>query len=275
VPEAGWPAVSTVTVRSYLFVPGNRPDRFAKALAAGAGAVIVDLEDAVGPADKDTARAALAAWLSPEHPVFVRVNAADTPWFSADCALASHPGVAAVLLPKAEGPEPILALGAQRRLPVYPMIETAVGLDRIGRIACAGGVSRLMFGSIDFQADLGLRLEEDELTPFRLDLVVASRLAGIGAPVDGVSTSIDDTEALRSDAQRARRLGFSGKLCIHPRQVATVDAAFAPSTDEIAWARQVVAAIEGSGGAAVAVDGKMVDRPVELRARAILRDAGQ
>lgn len=267
--------MSTLTIRSYLFVPGSRPDRFAKALGAGAGAVIVDLEDAVAPSDKDTARAALAAWLSPERPVFVRVNAVDTPWFAADCALAAHPGVGAVLLPKAEGPEPILALTAKRRLPVYPMIETAAGLDRIGRIAGTEGVSRLMFGSIDFQADLGMRAEEDELAPFRLQLVLASRLAGIGAPVDGVSTAIDDADALRCDALRARRLGYSGKLCIHPRQVEPVNSAFAPGASEVAWARKVVEAIEGSGGAAVAVDGKMVDRPVEIRARAILRDAGQ
>ena len=116
-------------------------------------------------------------------------------------------------------------------------------------------------------------LGEDELLPFRLQLVLASRLAGIGAPVDGVSTAIADEDRLRVDVQRARRLGFAGKLCIHPQQVALVNRWLAPSAGELSWARQVLAAAAASGGAVVAVDGKMVDKPVLLRAEALLREA--
>jgi citrate lyase subunit beta/citryl-CoA lyase len=115
---------------------------------------------------------------------------------------------------------------------------------------------------------------EDELLYFRSQIVLASRLAGIDAPIDGVSTAIDDAARLRADVQRARRLGFGGKLCIHPRQVAEVQAGFVPGADEIAWANRVLEAAAAAGGAAVALDGKMVDKPVMLRAEAILREAG-
>src|SRR5690606_21829985 len=131
------------------------------------------------------------------------------------------------------------------------------------------------FGTIDFQVDLGMRdADEDDLLPFRTQFVLESRLASIGAPIDGVSTAIDDAERLAHDVQRARRLGFGGKLCIHPRQVAQVNALFAPNDDEIAWAKRVLEAAASAGGAAVAVDGRMVDKPVMLRAEAILREAG-
>ena len=139
--------------------------------------------------------------------------------------------------------------------------------------ARAEGVERLLFGSIDLQLDLGIEGDGDELLAFRSEVVLASRLAGIAAPVDGVCTAIDDAAALDADTRRARKLGFAGKLCIHPRQVAVVHAAFAPSADEIAWAKRVVAAIDASKSGAVAVDGKMVDRPVLLRAQTILARA--
>jgi citrate lyase subunit beta/citryl-CoA lyase len=157
---------------------------------------------------------------------------------------------------------------------LLPLVESGAGLGTLDAIARAPGVERLVFGSIDLQADLGLRdALEDELNPWRLQLVLASRLAGIGAPIDGVSTAIDDAGRLREDALRARRLGFAGKLCIHPKQVGGVHAAFAPSAEELAWAHRVLDAAAASGGAAVAVDGKMVDKPVLLRAEQVLRDA--
>ena len=261
--------------RSYLFVPGNRPDRFAKALAAGADAVIVDLEDAVGPGEKDAARAMLAEWLAPDRPVHVRVNAADTPWFDADVGLLEHPAIAGVVLPKAERVEAIETLTRRRPVPVMALVETAAGFHDMLALARARHVSRLLFGTIDFQADLGMRAEEDDLAPFRAQFVLASTLAGIAPPVDGVSTAIDDEAVLTADVRRARRLGFGGKLCIHPRQVAIVNAAFVPSEAEVAWARRVVEAIAAAGGGAVALDGKMVDRPVELKARAILVEASR
>lgn len=261
--------------RSLLFVPGNRPERFDKALAAGASAVIIDLEDAVAPTDKDAARAALAAWLKPHHAVVLRINSVDTPWFADDLALCGAPGVAAVMLPKAERAETLATVTAAGARALLPLVESAAGLAGLPALAAAPGVQRLAFGSIDLQVDLGLKdATEDELLPFRLQLVLASRLAGIGAPVDGVSTAIDDEARLQIDVQRARRLGFAGKLCIHPRQVGPVNAGMAPSAAELAWAQRVIAAASAAGGAAVAVDGKMVDKPVLLRAEALLREAG-
>jgi citrate lyase subunit beta/citryl-CoA lyase len=120
---------------------------------------------------------------------------------------------------------------------------------------------------------MNMRCGEDELLPFRTELVLASRLAGIAAPVDGVCTAIDDVELLEAESLRSRRLGFGGKLCIHPRQVAVVNRCFTPTADEVAWAQRVIDADARSGGAVVAVDGKMVDRPVVLRATTILREA--
>lgn len=256
--------------RSYLFVPGNRPDRFDKAWASGADAVIIDLEDAVPPNDKDAARAAVARWLSAARPVVVRVNACDTPWFAADLAACREAGVAAIMLPKAEQPDQLVAIGA--RVPLIPLIETAAGLDRVRHLAAVEGVQRLAFGAIDFQLDLNLRARHDELDVFRAPLVLASRLAGVGTPIDGPSTAIDAAAELEAEAARGRRLGFGAKLCIHPRQVAVVNRSFSPSPDEVAWAQRVIAAAAASDGAAVALDGKMIDRPVILRAHAILAE---
>lgn len=261
--------------RALLFVPGHRADRFDKALAAGASAVIIDLEDAVAPADKDAARATLAGWLQPTHQVIVRINSADTPWFADDLTLCRQPGVAGVMVPKAERTDTLGQVRDAGARALLPLVESAAGIANLDALARAPGVWRLAFGSIDLQVDLGLKdATEDELLPFRLQLVLASRLAGIGAPVDGVSTAIDDAERLAQDVARARRLGFGGKLCIHPKQVALVQGGMAPSAAELAWAQRVVDASAAAGGAAVAVDGKMVDRPVLLRAEAILGEAG-
>lgn len=260
--------------RSYLFVPGNRPERFARACSSGAHAVIVDLEDAVPPGEKDTARAALAAWLSPANPVFVRVNAADTPWHAADLELCKAAGVAGVVLPKAEfiGNHLIDICEAGDRH-ILPLIETAAGFEAARKIAGSPRVQRLLFGSIDFQVDLGIDGEGDELLFFRSQLVLVSRLAGIQAPVDGVCTEIDEPETLEADTLRGKRLGFGGKLCIHPRQVPLVNARFAPSPEEIVWAKRVLEAADKADGAAVAVDGRMVDRPVILKAERIALEA--
>jgi citrate lyase subunit beta / citryl-CoA lyase len=260
--------------RSYLFVPGDRPERFDKALAAEADAVIVDLEDAVAPGAKEAARAALTGWLNADRRVVVRINAADTPWFEADLRLCGWPGVCAVMLPKAEDTAVLARVrAAAPGRALLPLIETALGFDRVRTVAAAAGVERLVFGSIDFQLDMGMRGGAEELLPYRAAIVLASRLAGLQPPVDGVSTAIEDTREVLGDTQRARRLGFGAKLCIHPRQVAVVNAGFSPSAEELAWARRVLAAAEKSSGAAVAVDGKMVDKPVLLRAEALLREA--
>jgi citrate lyase subunit beta/citryl-CoA lyase len=253
--------------RSYLFVPGNRPERFAKAYASGADVVIVDLEDAVPASEKAAARANVAAWVSPEHPVLIRVNSAGTEWFRQDVAACARPGVAGVVLPKAERVEDIQAIGT----PVLPIIESARGFWNVAALAQAPRVERLMFGSIDFQVDLGIQGEGEELLYFRSQLVLVSRIAGLPAPVDGITTVFDSPDAVRADTRRARRLGFGGKLCIHPKQVAIVNECFGPLPEEVAWAKRVIEAAAHAGGAAIAVDGEMIDRPVLARAEAILR----
>jgi citrate lyase subunit beta/citryl-CoA lyase len=264
--------------RSFLFVPGNRPERFAKALASGADAVIIDLEDAVPLDAKDTARAALAqAWpdfdADQRARLLVRVNPAGTPWHAADlAALGGLPSLGAVMLPKAENPQQVEHAFMASGVPVLPLIESAEGVGQLDAIARAQGVLRLGLGHIDLQADLSMRCgpDEAELAPVRLALVVASRRAGLPAPVDGVTTAKQDAEVLAADAQRSRRFGFGAKLCIHPAQVAGVHQALAPTDAECDWARRVLAAETAAGGGAFSVDGKMVDPPVLLLARQIL-----
>jgi citrate lyase subunit beta/citryl-CoA lyase len=257
---------------SYLFVPGNRPERFGKAFLSGAHAVIVDLEDAVAPPDKTGARAACAAALSAAQPAWIRINAADTEWFRDDVAICGAQGVAGVMLPKTERVEDLDAIAARLgpHVPLLALIETAQGMWNAEAIARHPRVQRLAFGSIDFQVDLGIGGDDAELLYFRSQLVLVSRVAGIMAPVDGVTTAIDDSARLRDDTARAQRLGFGAKLCIHPRQVELVNAGFRPTAHDIGWAQRVIDAAAGAAGAAVAVDGKMVDKPVLLRAQAIL-----
>jgi citrate lyase subunit beta/citryl-CoA lyase len=262
--------------RSYLFVPGNRPERFDKACAAGADAVIIDLEDAVPAAQKAAARNAVAAWLAPAKPVLLRINSTDSEWFGDDLELCKQPGVAGIVLPKAEFPEQLQQLAtACPALALLPLIETAQGFYNALPLARCLGVQRLLFGSIDFQLDLGIEGDDDALLYFRSQLVGLSRLAGIQAPVDGVTTALDDPAQLQSDTQRARLLGFGAKLCIHPAQIAAVNLHFSPSREEQAWAERVLAAAEAAQGAAVALDGKMIDRPVILRAQKITVQASR
>ncbi|MFC3107760.1 HpcH/HpaI aldolase/citrate lyase family protein [Undibacterium arcticum] len=262
-----------LTPRSYLFVPGNRPERFGKACAAGAGAVIVDLEDAVPPAEKAAARASVAAWLAIDKPALIRINSADTEWFHDDLALCRLPGVAGIVLPKAERVDDIASVERAGAAFILPLIESAQGFWNVKALSQAPRVQRLVFGSIDFQLDLGINGDNEELLYFRSQLVLVSRIAGIQAPVDGVSTAIDDHEQLRSDTLRARRLGFGAKLCIHPKQVGQVNEGFSPNKSDVAWARRVLEAASTAQGAAVAVDGKMVDRPVIHKAQEILDES--
>jgi citrate lyase subunit beta / citryl-CoA lyase len=211
-------------------------------------------------------------------PLIVRVNAAGTPWFDDDLALCRHPGVAAVMLPKADGIDAVCHAFENAFKDVLPIIESARGIEEVRAIARVPGVVRLAFGSIDLAVDLGIDCAPDggeaELQPYRAQVVLASRLGGLAAPADGVSLAIDDAPRLRADAERSRRLGFGAKLCIHPKQIAVVQGVFAADPERIAWARRVCAAFAASGGAAVAVDGEMIDVPVVERARAVLRSAG-
>ncbi|MBD0417378.1 HpcH/HpaI aldolase/citrate lyase family protein [Oryzicola mucosus] len=247
-----------------LFVPGDRPERFAKAAASGADVVIIDLEDAVAPADKDRARASLTTDFT-SLPVILRINGAGTPWHAADLAAAAALNVAMVMLPKTEMDGCLETI----RLPVIALVETARGLSEARGIAAHPAVARLAFGSIDYCADLSCSHDRDALLFARSELVLASRLAGLPAPVDGVTTAIEDAELVMDDARHGRNLGFGGKLCIHPRQVVAVQDAYYPDERELAWAERVLASGEG----AAAIDGAMVDEPVRIRARRILASA--
>jgi citrate lyase subunit beta/citryl-CoA lyase len=249
-----------------LFVPGIRPERFAKAAASGADAIIIDLEDAVPANAKAEARSALRADFT-GLPVLVRINGAGTDWHTDDLQAASGLPFAGIVLPKAEMGVALENLCSSIRMPVIALVETARGLVDARNIAALPGVARLAFGSIDFCADLGCEHSREALLSTRCEMVVASRLGGKPAPIDGVTTAIDDAEAVTGDARHARMLGFGGKLCIHPKQVSPVMTAFQPGESEIAWAHKVLA----SGDGAVAVDGAMVDEPVRIRARAILK----
>ncbi|MBC7514238.1 MAG: CoA ester lyase, partial [Herminiimonas sp.] len=225
--------------RSYLFVPGNRPERFAKACAAGAHAVIIDMEDAVPPGEKVAARAAVAGWVTANTPVYIRINAADTEWFADDLTLCGRPGVAGIVLPKAERVEDLARLASAGVPAILPLIESARGFWNVQAIAGAPKVQRLVFGTIDFSFDMGMLEGPTQLLPYRSQLVLVSRVAGIAAPVDGVTTALDDAALITADTQHARELGFGGKLCIHPKQVAHVNRGFAPSADALAWAMRV------------------------------------
>jgi citrate lyase subunit beta/citryl-CoA lyase len=249
-----------------LFVPGDRPERFAKAAASGADAIIIDLEDAVAPERKAAARAALRPEnLPPGISIFVRVNALGTAWHQADVEALAGLDLAGVMLPKAEAGTAISALAAA--LPgkaVIALLESAKGLAASREIAAQA--SRLAFGSIDFCADLGMAHEREMLLAARAEIVLASKLAGLPAPLDGVCTAIDAAAEVEADARYARGFGFGGKLCIHPKQIVPTRAGFAPTAAQIDWAERVLAA----GGGAVTVDGKMVDEPVRIQARQIL-----
>ena len=267
---------------NFLFVPGTRPERFAKALDSGAGGVIIDLEDAVAPEDKEIARSAIrSAWSSftndQKKRLVIRSNAPGSQFYAADLILAQELNVACLLIPKSESADQINgAAQVLANTALIPMIETAIGLDHLREIAHANQVIRLALGNLDLQVDLGMvcDAQETELQTARYQIVLASRVAQIAPPVDGVTPSTDDVMRIQEDAQRAKRLGFGGKLCIHPKQVGIVKAAFLPSQEEIAWAHRVIDADKASKGGAVKLDGRMIDRPVVLQAQRTIALAG-
>ena len=229
---------------TFLFVPGDRPERFAKAAASGASLVVLDLEDAVAPDHKDAARDNIAQALGPGTlRACIRINGIDTPWFDDDCRLLHLAGVAAVMLPKADTQSGLAQVHAAcaAGTPLVPIIETASGLIDVQAVARSAGVRQLAFGSVDFQQDLAIEGDGLELLHARSLLVLHSRGAGLAGPVDGVTLTTRDMDLVRDDALRARRLGFAGKLCIHPSQVPAVMQAFAPDAASVAWAHGVLA----------------------------------
>ncbi|WP_339071469.1 CoA ester lyase [Pseudomonas idahonensis] len=267
--------MSNPIARSALFVPGSRPERFAKALASGADAVIVDFEDAVEEPLKVLAREHLGRFLvgQPQVRLWVRVNAPEHPEHLADLAFCqSHAGVAGILLPKVESAAQVTRVAATGK-PIWPIIESARGLLALAEIAMATGVQRLSFGGLDLALDLNLSsgsaAAEFALDQARLALILHSRAAGLMAPLDGVHPAIDDSAGLATSIRHAYAMGFAGALCIHPRQVPVIHQALAPSAEELAWARRVVEGGQGGAGA-YQVDGQMVDAPVLQRARRLL-----
>lgn len=265
-------AKAVFSPQSFLFVPGSRPERFERALESGADAVIIDLEDAVEPAAKDAARENIANWVSRRHPVLVRINGRATPWFEADAKLGALDGVAGIVLPKAEHGTDVSATVAlaRRRVPVFPLIESALGMWNAMDVARAPFVKRLMFGTLDFIAEMGMPDDGEPLNHYRSQLALISRVAGIDAPVDGVTPDIQDLARIEADALNGKRLGFGAKLCIHPKQIDAVHRCYRPSEAELAWAARVAQAAREAQAGAITVDGKMVDRPVILRAQQLL-----
>ncbi len=273
------PTSSTLAnARTLLFVPGNRPERFEKALLSGADAVVLDLEDAVPMQEKPAARMAIEqAWPRLRQagvPVVLRINAADQAMGEEDLRWLSRlPVPDGVMVPKAESP--VVLADMRKRLPevpIIPLIESAAGYAAVNMIAATPGILRLAVGHIDFQADTGIQCseEEAELAPLRFAVAMATRLGRLASALDGVTVAIQEDERLRQDTRRALRFGFGGKLCIHPRQVPVVHQVMTPGEAEIDWARRVLAADAASGGAAVQLDGRMIDLPVVLQAQRTL-----
>jgi citrate lyase subunit beta/citryl-CoA lyase len=284
--------------RSFLFAPGNVPRRVEKALTLETDAVIVDLEDSVGASEKVATRKAVAEALRQPRRGrgYVRVNAASTSYCYGDLLETIHKGVEGVMLPKVESAAELHAIDwlltslehergiAEGSIDLMPQVETAAGVQRIERIVQGRNlrtyktpwrVKRVVFGAADYANDVGLTptLDEPELAEARARIVMISRAAGLENPVDSPWFHLKETEAFRRSNERSRRGGFQGRCCIHPDQLAPVNAAYLPGEQELAQARRIVAAFkeaEAKGAAAIQVDGQMIDYPVAYRAQGLL-----
>lgn len=272
---------------SYLFVPGNRPERFSKAVEAGADAIILDLEDAVHPDSKAAARAAIWAWQESTPQVacerYIRLNSVSSTLFHQDLKwlgdMRFPERCDGIFLPKAEGPEAMARvierlLEWQPQLKIVAIIETAKGLQQVESIAAIPGLARLAFGSLDFSLDINCSQTPEAFLLARSRIVLASRSADLPAPIDGVTPAISDLAVVTSDSHYARSLGFGAKLCIHPSQLVSVQRAFLPDSRQLAWADRVMRAV-ATGSHAVQVDGEMVDLPLIEHAQRLLDVARQ
>jgi citrate lyase subunit beta/citryl-CoA lyase len=264
-------------LRSLLFAPGSDERKLAKALSSEADAVVCDLEDAVAPAEKEGARDVVARALGEAGggaAKTVRINAAGTPWFADDVAFADTLGLDALVLPKAT-PDAVAQLGPDGP-PVVAIVETAMGVRLAFETASQPRVAALFLGAVDLGAEVGLETRPDgqEILYARSKLAIDSAAAGLRGPFDVVHLDLYDKDGLAEQCRLARALGFRGKGCIHPGQVETINRIFAPSAEEVEWARGIVAAFEGQSEGVLSVNGTMVDKPVVERARRVLREAG-
>lgn len=276
--------------RSFLFAPGNHARKVMKVFGCGADNVILDLEDAVAKAEKVATRALVVEALQRlrRGGGYIRVNGFATEFCYGDAVAVVGPGLDGIILPMVESREQIVAfdwlvgaLERERGLPpgridIIPIIETAKGIANARAIAGAGTrVKRMAFGAGDYTLDLNMEWTraESELEHARAEMAVASRAAGLEAPIDTVWVHIDDLEGLANSARRARQLGFQGKMCIYPTQVELVNRAFTPTDEEIAFARRVVAAFEKAereGSSSIQLDGYFIDYPIVYKARRTL-----
>ena len=279
-------------MRSMLFVPGDSRRKFDKALGVGADALILDLEDSVAEAAKDAARAETRAMLEAPRGTasrWVRINALDTGRALGDLAATMSAAPDGIVLPKCESPAQVhtvscwldaferahgLAHGSTRIVVVAT--ETAASLGTLGHYrGCSERLAGMMWGAEDLSASLGATENRRDGVlggPFRLarDLCLVGAAAAGVMPIDTVWVDIDDLDGLRAEALQARRDGFAAKAAIHPKHVAVVNEAFAPSAAELDWAHRVMAALEAAGGGTARLDGKMVDKPHERLARRLL-----
>ncbi|GAA3138653.1 CoA ester lyase [Streptomyces rameus] len=258
---------------TWLYVPGDRPHVVAKALAAGADVVVIDLEDAVAPDRKERARAATAELLDEPQPVpvHVRVNALDGPWAAADlAALAGRPGLSGLRLPKVTGPEQVRQVAVATPVPLYALLESALGIEHAHAIATAHPALRgISLGEADLRADLGVRADAGLDWP-RSRVVVAARAAGLAPPPQSVHPDIRDLDGLAASCARGRALGFLGRAAIHPRQLPVIERAYLPTPAEIEHAETITTAAAADQGAQALPDGRFIDAAVVAMARRTL-----
>jgi citrate lyase subunit beta / citryl-CoA lyase len=285
---SNWHYGVVMKLRSLLFAPGDSERKAAKAIASDADGVILDLEDSVAPSAKDAARAMVAAMLPVERPVVVRVNPRGTPWYLADLAATVPARPTAILLPKCTGPGDLAALDhhievleAANHLPIggigvlLLVTETALSLRTMDYTGAPPRLLALCFGAEDLSADLGISPRgpggyASPIAAARAATLLAAAQAGVPA-IDTPWPDPRDEAGLAAETAAAARDGFAGKLCIHPGQVAPVNAAFTPSADRVVWAQRVTAAFAATPGAGVlTLDGAMIDQPHLKLARRIL-----
>ena len=264
------------SIRTALFVPGSRPERFDKAIATGADTIIVDFEDAVEESMKRQAREHLGIYLTanPGLRMVVRVNASEHHEHESDLDFCGRfPEVSVILLPKAESADQVARAAATGKR-IWPLIESAKGLEFLPAIASASGVERLTFGALDLGLDLGMRAQSAAagriFDQVRYEILIATARSKLARPLDTVFPDFSNLEGLARFAQDASDRGFGGMLCIHPSQVMVVNTVFEPTVQEIDWARRVVDGAEGGVGA-FRLDGKMIDAPVIAAARRLLQ----